>query len=86
MTPIHELLKRIVWDPAFGQGQFEISYADRHQTTLQRTALHGMSFPSDEPQAFELVDESGQSRRIPFHRIREVHKDGQLIWQRPSAR
>jgi uncharacterized protein (UPF0248 family) len=85
MTPIHELLKRIVWDQEFGRGQFEIGFSDRHQDTLQRIALQGISFPSDEPNAFELVDESGQPRRIPLHRIREVYRDKQLIWQRPMA-
>ena len=29
MTPIRELLNRIRWDPAFGQGNFAIGYYDR---------------------------------------------------------
>jgi uncharacterized protein (UPF0248 family) len=33
---------------------------------------------------FEVLDESGQARRIPFHRVREVWRDGVVIWQRPS--
>ena len=84
MTPIHELLSRIRWDKELGAGRFEIGYFDRHQNSLQRVALREIAFPTDEPRSFEVVDESGQVRRIPLHRIREVARDGQLIWRRPS--
>jgi uncharacterized protein (UPF0248 family) len=85
MTPIHELLNRIRWDKEFGQGQFELGYYDRHEQTLHRVALREILFPEDERHTFEVTDESGQVRRIPFHRVREVLKDGQVIWRRPSA-
>jgi len=84
MTPIYELLSRIRHDKEFGHGQFEIGYFDRTEGTIHRVALHQIAFPADERRAFELLDESGQSRRIPFHRVREVYKDGQRIWQRPA--
>jgi uncharacterized protein (UPF0248 family) len=83
MTPIHELLNRIRWDKTFGRGRFEIGYLDRHTQTVHRVALQGISFPPGERRTFELLDEDGEHRRIPFHRIREVLKDGQVIWQRP---
>jgi uncharacterized protein (UPF0248 family) len=84
MTPIHELLNRIRWDKEFGQGRFEIGYFDRYEVVLHRVALQEVAFPEDDRHTFEVVDESGQARRIPFHRVREVVKDGQIIWQRPS--
>jgi uncharacterized protein (UPF0248 family) len=28
------------------------------------------------------LDDSGQHRRIPFHRVREVYRDGHIIWHR----
>ncbi len=84
MTPIHELLSRIRWDKEFGRGQFEIGYFDRHERQVHRVALQEVAFPEDERHAFEIVDESGQTRRIPFHRVREVIKNGRLIWQRPA--
>jgi uncharacterized protein (UPF0248 family) len=83
MTPIHELLNRIRWDKKFGQGQFEIGYYDRIEGAVHRVALREIVFPEEERRAFELVDESGVVHRIPFHRVREVIKDGQIIWQRP---
>jgi uncharacterized protein (UPF0248 family) len=84
MTPIHELLSRIRWDKEFGQGRFEIGYFDRYEREVYRVALQEVTFPKDERHTFEVLDESGQARRIPFHRVREVVKDGQVIWQRPT--
>ena len=85
MTPIHELLSRIRWDKEFGQGQFEIGYYDRVEDVIHRVALQAVTFPADDRHSFELVDESGQARRIPFHRVREVVKDGHVIWRRPPS-
>ena len=84
MTPIHELLNRIRWDKEFGQGRFEIGYHDRREGVVHRVALQEIVFPAGERRVFELVDESGQPRRIPFHRVREVWRDGQMMWQRPA--
>jgi uncharacterized protein (UPF0248 family) len=85
MIPIHELLSRIRWDKSFGQGQFELGYYDRVEGVIHQVKLQAVTFPQDERHTFEIVDESGQVRRIPFHRVREVVKDGQVIWQRPSG-
>ena len=85
MTPIHELLSRIRWDKEFGQGEFELGYSDRFEHTVQRVAFQFVTFPADERHSFEITDETGQVRRIPFHRVREVLKNGRIIWQRPSV-
>ena len=82
MTPIHELLNRIRWDKEFGGARFEIGIFDRKDGTIHHVALQQIAFPPGERRTFELMDESGQLQRIPFHRVREVCRDGQLIWQR----
>ena len=82
MTPIHELLARIRHDREFGKGRFEIGYFDRLEGTIQRVALREMSFPAGARGVFEVADESGQIRQIPFHRVRDVYRDGQRIWHR----
>ena len=84
MTPIHKLLSRIRHDKEFGQGRFEIGYFDRAEDTIHRVAFQQIAFPADERRAFELLDESGRSRQIPFHRVREVYRDGKRIWQRSA--
>ncbi|MBP7828047.1 MAG: DUF504 domain-containing protein [Verrucomicrobia bacterium] len=84
MQPIHELLARIRHDPEFGKGEFEIGYLDRFDGTTHRVAFREISFPADQRRVFEVLDDSGQARRIPFHRVREVYRDGRLIWRRPN--
>jgi len=51
---------------------------------IHRVALKDVVFPEGERRVLQLVDESGQWRRIPFHRIREVFRDGEIIWARPA--
>ena len=83
MQPIHELLSRIRWDSEFARGHFQIGYYDRVADRIILVPLHEVRFPEDSSDLFELIDEDGESQRIPFHRVREVRKDGQTIWQRP---
>lgn len=82
MTPLRDLIARIRWDPAFGRGQFEIAYLDRHKTGLVRMALNRTDMPGGNSFAFEVFDEEGLGRTIPLHRVREVRRDGELIWSR----
>jgi uncharacterized protein (UPF0248 family) len=83
MQPIHEVLSRIRWDAEFGRGNFEIGYLDRFENRIVIVPLSEVRFPEDESNAFEIIGGDGTAHRIPFHRVREVHKDGQVIWQRP---
>ena len=82
MTPIHELLNRIRWDPEFGRGNFELGYFDRIESRIIVVPFLEVDFPEDDPHAFRLGDAEGQAHRVPFHRVREVYKDGQRIWHR----
>ncbi len=84
MIPIHELLARIRWDPEFGRGNWEIAYVDHARPELVRVSLADVRIPPDEHFMFELVDEEGVARSIPFHRIREMRRDGTLVWSRPA--
>jgi len=84
MAPIHELLNRIRWDPEFGRGRFELGYFDRVEGRVILVPFEQVIFPETDPQAFRLVDPDGGSHRVPFHRVREVYKDGHRIWHRPQ--
>ena len=84
MTPIHELLARIRHDREFGSGRFEIGYFDRCEGTVHRVAFMEIRFPEGARRVFEIMDESGQARQIPFHRVREVYRGGERIWHRPG--
>lgn len=85
MLPIHELLSRIRWDASFGSANFALGYHDRHEGGLLVVPLREVRFPTGEAGAapsFELIDGDGELRRIPLHRIKQVYRDGELIWAR----
>ena len=85
MIPIHELLSRIRWDSEFAKGNFQLGYYDRSEDRIIVVPLKEVTFPADSPQTFQLADPDGQIHRIPFHRVREVHKDFQRIWHRGES-
>ncbi|OGV73231.1 MAG: hypothetical protein A3K19_30235 [Lentisphaerae bacterium RIFOXYB12_FULL_65_16] len=99
MTPIRALLSRIQWDREFGAATFEIGWYDRVADRIVRSLLPERSAVPASHEAVDtaapdphetgnrarlcLTDESGIAARIPLHRIREVYRNGELIWQRP---
>jgi uncharacterized protein (UPF0248 family) len=85
MIPIHELLARIRWDPEFGRARFEIAYLDRKARRLVRLPLERVAFPPGERFAFEAIEDDGAARSVPYHRVRELWRDGTLIWSRQKS-
>ena len=82
MIPIHELLARIRWDKEFGKNNFVIGYWDRLESKVIHTDLREITWNARNPAFFDLMDEEGVTHSIPFHRVREVWRNGELIWQR----
>jgi uncharacterized protein (UPF0248 family) len=83
MIPIHQLLNRIRWDKEFGTGRFEIGYEDHRVKRIVRIPFSKIHFEADQHFSFRLEDETGEMVAIPLHRIRQVFRDGTLIWERP---
>ncbi len=84
MIPIHELLARIRWDPEFGAGRFEIAYLDRKAGRLVRLPLDRIEVHPGERFSFDGYEEDGTVHTVPYHRVREVRRDGEVIWARPT--
>jgi len=84
MISIRDLLNRIRWDKEFGRGRFEIGYFDHIEQKSIRVSLQEMIFDEGDHFSFQLQSNEGDLLTIPFHRIREVYKDGLLIWQRKA--
>ena len=84
MLPLHQLLKRIRWDPEFGRGRFRIAYADHLAGGLVAIELSEFHVDPDNPFMFDVIDETGEKHSIPFHRVKQVFKDDVLIWQRQA--
>ena len=85
MMPIHELLARILWDPQFGHGRLEIAYYDRRKKGLMRLPLERIATRPDDRFSFEAIEDDGSCHSVPYHRVREVWRDGVLMWSRPQA-
>ncbi len=82
MIPIQDLLHRIQWDPEFGKADFRIGYLDRIEHKIKVVPLSKLQFVLGDKYSFELVDTAGALHTIPLHRIREVYRNGLLIWNR----
>ena len=86
MIPIHALLARIRWDPQFGRGRWEIAYLDRTQPNLVRVPLNDIHTAAHIGFVFDVVDEEGVTHSVPYHRVRQVWRDGKLVWSRLAPR
>jgi uncharacterized protein (UPF0248 family) len=87
MIPIHQLLNRIHWDREFGAAAFEIGYYDRLRAGIVRVPLaaeEAIVVRSGGQVLLPLPGEDGLLHSVPLHRIREVFRNGLLIWQRPG--
>jgi uncharacterized protein (UPF0248 family) len=81
MNPIHQLLNRIRWDDEFGKGIFEIGIYDRVEDVVEFQPLENLRMEKGNHFSFTLCID-GELLAIPFHRIREVRKNGESIWHR----
>ena len=86
MIPIHSLIARILHDPEFGRGRWEISYLDRTQPNLVRVPFERVHPRHHIGFVFDVVDDEGVERSIPYHRVRQVWHDGKIVWSRLAPR
>lgn len=84
MTPIHELLNRIRWDPEFGRGEFVLGYWDRLARTVVRVPLSQVRADPADHFALHVTDAHGCCHSVPYHRVVEVWRDGVSIWRRAT--
>ena len=85
MVTIRELLARVHWDRPFGDAEFMLACHDRLSGRLERLPLSRVRLETGNHFSFVVCDDDGTPRTIPFHRVREVYRNGVLIWSRPPA-
>lgn len=51
-------------------------------STRQERVSNEVRPEADSHFCFEVKDEDGIARSVPYHRVKEVWKDGELIWHR----
>jgi uncharacterized protein (UPF0248 family) len=86
MITIRALLDRVRWDPEFGRGEFTIGYYDRIERRVVNLPLARIHLVPGNHFSFTAIEADGSAHDVPFHRVRVVHRDGELIWQRPAQR
>ena len=84
MTPIQDLLNRILWDLDFGNADFVIGYYDRVFKRMVRVSFERIRIERGQHFSFDLIGRDGEARMVPFHRVREVVRNKDLIWRRPD--
>ncbi|HEY5603100.1 MAG TPA: DUF504 domain-containing protein [Gammaproteobacteria bacterium] len=82
MQTAQEILNKIRWDQRLATDAFVIGFYDRVENQLIKVAFKEIRFPEDHHFLFEIVDAEGELRSIPYHRVREIHQNGRLIWRR----
>jgi len=82
MIPIRNLLKRIQWDEAFSKADFRIGYYDRIQDAILVVPLERIFQETDNHFLVQLIDNKGIAHMVPFHRIKAVYRNGEMIWKR----
>ena len=81
MITIQQLLNRIRWDPLFGKGEFQIGYYDRVEQRIYKVPLNQVYLTQGDHFFFHVANRGGVIHEVPFHRVKEVYKDGELIWK-----
>jgi len=84
MIPIHDLLHRIRWDPDYAKADFEIGYLDRVAGGVVRIPFRDVRFDEGHL-TLNAIEEDGSSVTVPLHRVREVWRNGEIIWRRGRA-
>ena len=82
MQPIHELLNRIRWDREYGKARFTIGYYDRLEMKIIYVSFNELRFEEGNHFSFLVFDDEGGLHNVPYHRVKELYKDGELIWHR----
>jgi len=85
MQPIQDLLHRIQWDAEFGHGEFVIGYLDHVAQAIVHVPWARVQFARGEHFSIDVQEEDGSVHMVPLHRVREVWRNGHLIWQRTPA-
>ena len=82
----HDAHSQIAEPDSFGpdvcQADFLIGYLDRIENRIILAGVREIRFPEDTPDSFEVLDAEGERHGVPFHRVKEVYRNGERIWQR----
>jgi len=79
MQPIKELLNKIKWDKRENPEDYSIGYLDRVQNKIIEIGYNEIKKIEGN---FLVLEREGEEVYIPTHRVREVKKQGKVVWKR----
>lgn len=82
MIPIQDLLSRIRWDKTFSDASFVLGYYDRVEDRIIRVNLRDVQLDPESHALLDIIDQEGELHTVPLHRVKEVYRNGELIWHR----
>lgn len=85
MVPIQSLLQRIRWDKVFGGAAFTIGYDDHLRRGIVTVPFERIHLEPGRHFSFTAIEADGTVHEVPFHRVREVRRNGERIWQRATV-
>jgi len=79
MISIIDLINKIKWDKKEHPEDYTIAYKDRIKKELIEIPYTKIKKLEG---AFMIIDQDNEETNIPTHRIKQVKKKGEIIWQR----
>ena len=78
MMYIGDLLNKIRWDKRLKAEEYTLIYFDRIAENSFEAPFNAISRSGN----FMIIKRNGQDASIPLHRIREVRRNGKVVWER----
>ena len=78
MMYIGDLLNKIRWDKNLKPEEYSIVYFDRIVVKYYEVLFRNIARKGN----FFVIKEGGKDVHIPLHRIKQVKRDGKVIWER----
>lgn len=75
---IGDLLNKIRWDKNLKPEEYTIVYFDRIEEARFEVPFKSIARQGN----FFVITKDGKETMIPLHRIRQVKRNGKLIWER----
>lgn len=75
---IGDLLNNIRWDKNVNPKEYSIIYFDRIGVKYYEIPFMSISRKGN----FIIIKENGNDVSIPLHRIKQVKRNGKLVWER----
>jgi len=79
MISIKDLLNKVKWDKKEEPSDYTVVYEDKLEKKYKEIAYNKIKKIEG---AFMVLDREGEEVNIPLHRVKQVRKNGMVVWNR----